>query len=190
VDYPGEAEAREKRCARIPEWTAAAAADEVDAQLALAWEYLRGDVVVSDIVTAWHWFDRAAASGREDALMHRAHFLQLRRVPQGIRELRTLAARNYWPAQYCLGRHYQTQCGRINQLRAAAWFHRSFKNGNPGGSLAKAGQMVRLAPFWLKALFAARSIAEFFRTFMRLYKQEENAHLLGQLQFRLKNTQK
>jgi TPR repeat protein len=87
MEFPGFAERR----ARIPELMAAAESDNVDAQVTLAWEYARGDVVDPDIAAAWNWFERAAASGQDDALVNRARFLQLRRVPEGVCELRKLA---------------------------------------------------------------------------------------------------
>ncbi|MGY4434524.1 TPR repeat protein [Bradyrhizobium sp. F1.13.1] len=58
--------------AKILEWTAAATSGDVDAQLALAWAYARGDAVDADFVTAWKWFDRAASSGQEKGVLHRA----------------------------------------------------------------------------------------------------------------------
>lgn len=47
------AENRAARRARIPEWMAAAASDDVAAQVRLAWEYARGDVIDQDVATAW-----------------------------------------------------------------------------------------------------------------------------------------
>jgi TPR repeat protein len=82
-------EDRANRRARIPECIAAASSGNIGAQLTLAWEHARGDVD-QNIITAWDWFNRAAASGQEEALAHRACFLQLRHVPEGIRELRNL----------------------------------------------------------------------------------------------------
>src|ERR1700733_6693082 len=101
-ELPGYAEDRAKRRDSIPEWTTAASSGNVEAQLALAWEYARGEVVASDITTAWHWFDRAAASGQEEALLQRARFLQLRGVPLGVRDLRELSAKSNWKAQFWL----------------------------------------------------------------------------------------
>jgi TPR repeat protein len=94
------ADDRAERLAKIPGWATAAASGDVGAQLTLAWEYARGDVVDYDIRTAWDWFERAAASGHEEARVHRARFLQLRGVPEGIRELRALAKTGNWKAQF------------------------------------------------------------------------------------------
>ena len=57
-------ENRVERRAQISKWMAAAAAGDVDAQLALGWEYARGDVLAPDMTTAHNRFDRAAGSGR------------------------------------------------------------------------------------------------------------------------------
>src|SRR6266702_6529400 len=95
-----------KRRGKILEWTAAATSGDVDAQLALAWAYARGDAVDPDFVTAWKWFDRAASSGQENGVLHRARFLQLRGVPEGVRELRKLAVKGSWNAQFWLATHY------------------------------------------------------------------------------------
>ena len=98
LELPHLAEDRAKRRAKMPEWIAAASSGSVDAQLALAWEYARGDAVDADFAAAGIWFDRAAASGDDEALVHRARFLQLRGVPEGVRELRKLAAKGNWKA--------------------------------------------------------------------------------------------
>ena len=145
-ELPGFAEDRAERRARLPEWMAAAAAGDVDAQLALAWEYARGEVVDLDIPTAWNWFERAASSGQEEALVNRARFLQLRRVPAGLSELRTLAISGNWKAQFWLARHYQSQAGRLNQLRAVVWFDRSFNSGNRAAKVAKLAQLKKSRP--------------------------------------------
>ena len=81
-------EDRANRRAKILEHMAAAASGSLAAQLALAWEYARGDVIGQNIAMAWVWFDYAAASGQEEALAQRARILQLRFVPEGVRELR------------------------------------------------------------------------------------------------------
>ncbi len=152
-ELPSFAEELANRRARIPEWIAAATSGDVDAQLILAWEYARGDAIDADIAAAGDWFERAAASGREEAQVHGARFLQLRGVPEGVRELRRLAARNNWKAEFWLARHYQSQAGRLNQLRAVVWYDRSFKNGNPAARLGKLGQLTRVASLPLKAVF-------------------------------------
>ena len=100
LELPHLAEDRAKRRAKMPEWIAAASSGRVDAQLALASEYARGDAVDADFAVAGIWFDRAAASGDDEALVHRARFLQLRGVPEGVRELRKLAAKGNWKAQF------------------------------------------------------------------------------------------
>jgi TPR repeat protein len=100
-ELPGYAEDRAKRRSQIPEWIAAAEAGSVDAQLALAWEYARGDVIQVDIANAWYWFERAAGSGQDVAVVNWARFLQLRGVPEGVRAL---------------------HADRLNQLRAVVWY--------------------------------------------------------------------
>jgi TPR repeat protein len=69
--------------------------------LALAWEYARGDVIQVDIANAWYWFERAAGSGQDVAVVNWARFLQLRGVPEGVRAL---------------------HADRLNQLRAVVWY--------------------------------------------------------------------
>jgi TPR repeat protein len=58
---------RAERITRLPALTAAAESDDVEAQVVLAWEYASGEIVYPDIATAWRWFERAAASGDENA---------------------------------------------------------------------------------------------------------------------------
>jgi TPR repeat protein len=157
-ELSGIAKDRARRRAKVPEWTAAASAGNVDAQLALAWEYCRGEVVDPDVAAAWRWFERAVASGQDEALVSRARFLQLRGVPEGVRQLRKLAARRNWKAQFCLAQHYQSRPGRINQLRSVVWYDRSFKNGNVIANLGKLAQLTRIARLPWKIAHAARAI--------------------------------
>jgi hypothetical protein len=186
LELPSRAEDRAKRRDKIPEWIAAASSGDVDAQLALAWEYARGDAVDPDLVMAWNWFDRAASSGQEDALLHRARFLQLRGVPEGVRELRKLAVKGNWKAQFWLASHHQSQSGRLSQLRAVVWYDRSFKNGNLGGNLAKLAQLTRIAHQPFKAVFAARAIFESISMFRQIFRQEQQIELYETLLYRLK----
>jgi TPR repeat protein len=179
-------ENRATRRARIPEWMAAAASDDVAAQVSLAWEYARGDVIDQDVATAWHWFERAAASGQEEALVNRARFLQLRRVPEGVRELRQLAAKGNWKAQFWLARYYQSRAGRFNQLKAVVWLDRSQKSGNAAAKLAKLAQLRRIAPLKSKAIFAAKGIVEMVAMIWRMARQEQEIDLYEPLQYRLK----
>ena len=180
------AEDRAKRRARIPQWLAAAESDNVDAQLTLAWEYARGEVVDLDIATAWHWFDRAAASNRDEALVNRARFLQLRRVPEGVRELRRLALRGNWKAQFWLAQHYQSRAGRLNQLRAVVWFDRSFKSGNRVANLAKLGQLRRIARLPSKVVFMCEGIIEVIATVWLMTRQQSELELYEPLLYHLK----
>ncbi len=180
------AENRAARRARIPEWMAAAASDDVAAQVRLAWEYARGDVIDQDVATAWRWFERAAASGEEEALVNRARFLQLRRVPEGIRELRQLAARGNWKAQFWLGHHYRRQNGRFNQLRAVVWFDRSLKSGNAAAKLAKLEQLRRVAPFKSKPIFAVKAIIEGAAMIWSMTRHEQQIDLYEPLLYGLK----
>ncbi|MCA1359757.1 sel1 repeat family protein [Bradyrhizobium sp. IC3069] len=176
-----------KRRSKIPEWIAAASSGDVDAQLALAWEYARGDAVAPDLVTAWNWFDRAASSGQENGVLHRARFLQLRGVPEGVRELRKLAVKGNWNAQFWLATHYQSRDGRLNQLRAAVWYDRSYKNGLLGGKLAKLAQLRRTAHQPYKTVFAVRLLIEAFSFFLQIFRQEQKIELHEVLLYRLKS---
>jgi hypothetical protein len=189
-ELPGYAEDRDERRAQFPEWMAAATAGDVDAQLAVAWEFARGDVVDLDIATAWNWFDRAANSGREEALVNRARFLQLRRVPAGLSELRTLAIGGNWKAQFWLARHYQSRVGRLNQLRAVVWFDRSLHSGNLAAKLAKLAQLARIAPLKSKFIFVAMEIIETVALIWRMTRNEQELRLYEPLMFHLKRRNK
>ncbi|HEY0802232.1 MAG TPA: hypothetical protein VGD54_15450 [Steroidobacteraceae bacterium] len=182
---PDFTEDRAKRRAMLPEWMAAASAGSVDAQLALAWEYSRGDVVDQDIAAAWHWFERAAASGEAEALVHHARFLQLRGVPEGMRQLRHLAARNNWKAQFWLAQHYQFRVGRIDQMRAVVWYDRSFANGNPFANIAKFAQLVRVARQPWKSVYAAKVILAVVGT-LKMIDTDTDADTYLPLLYRIK----
>jgi TPR repeat protein len=186
-ELPGYAEDRAKRRDSILEWTTAASSGNIEAQLALAWEYARGDVLVPDITTAWHWFDRAAASGQEEALLQRARFLQLRGVPQGVRDLRKLSANGNWKAQFWLATHYQAQTGRSNQLRAVVWFDRSLSNGNRAAKLAKLALLTRIAKQPAKIAFAVRTVIATISIIGYLIQREDQIDLYETLQYRLKH---
>jgi TPR repeat protein len=186
LELPHLAEDRAKRRAKMPEWIAAGSSGSVDAQLALAWEYARGDAVDADFAAAGIWFDRAAASGDDEALVHRARFLQLRGVPEGVRELRKLAAKGNWKAQFWFAGHHQKRVGRLSQLRAVVWYDRSFKNGNPGGKLAKLGQLTRISPLPSKALFAGRLMKEAISLVWQMVRQQRHIDIYEPLLFRLK----
>ena len=188
LELPGYAEDRAKRRALIPEWITAAASGNVDAQLKLAWEYARGDVVDADMTAARDWFERAAASGQEEALVSRARFLQLRGVPEGIRELRKFAYKGNWKAQFWLARYYESRSGRLNQLRAAAWYDRSLNNGGDhAAKLAKLWQLTRIAPLKSKAIFAGKGIVEAVAVIWRMSRHESQIELYEPLLYGLKN---
>jgi TPR repeat protein len=180
-------ENRAERRAQIQIWMAAAASDDVDAQLSLAWEYARGDVLDLDVATAWHWFERAAASGQEEALVNRARFLQLRGVPEGVRELRRLAAIGNWKAQFWLGQQYRSRRGRLNKLRAVVWFDRSVKSGNAPAEIAKLAELTRLAPLWSKPFFVAKGCIKMVATVWQLTRSEQQPEVYHSLLYRLKN---
>jgi TPR repeat protein len=180
------AQNRAARSAQIPQWMAAAASDDVAAQVSLAWEYARGDVIDVDVATAWHWFERAAASGQDEALVNRARFLQLRGVPEGVRELRRLAADGNWKAQFWLGQHYQWQSGRRNKLRAVVWFDRSVKSGNAPAEIARLAELTRLAPLWSKPIFALKELVTMAATIWRLTRSEQQPEVYATLLYRLK----
>jgi TPR repeat protein len=181
------AQNRVERRAQISEWMALAESGNVDAQLRVAWEYARGDVVPLDVATAWRWFERAAESGEDEALVNRARFLQLRRVPEGVRELRQLAARGNWKAQFWLGCHYGERTGRINQLRAVVWFDRSYKCGNAAAKIAKLAQLARIASPGSKVIFRAREIIEVVAMIWQMIRQQRQIDLYGPLLYHLKS---
>jgi TPR repeat protein len=188
LELPGFTEDRAKRRASIPERMAAASSGNIDAQLTLAWEYARGDVVDRDIVTAWNLFDRAAASGQEEALANRARFLQLRHVPEGVRELRKLAAKGNWKAQFWLARDYQARIGRLSQLRAAVWFGRSAKSGGDSAAkISKLAQLTKIAPLRSKAVFLSQAIVETIAMIWRLTWQSEQLEIYERLLYQLRS---
>jgi TPR repeat protein len=180
-------EDRANRRARIPECIAAASSGDIDAQLTLAWEYARGDVLEQNILTAWDWFDRAAASGQEEALAHRARFLQLRQVPEGVRELRKLAVAGHWKAQFWLARHYQSRDGRFSQLRAAVWLDRSSRSGGAAfARLARLGILIKLAPLHVKPVLLSKAIIEAIVMVWRMTCGHENIETYQSLVYQLK----
>lgn len=189
-ELPGYAEDRAKRRAQIAEWITAAEAGDVKAQVTLGWEYARGEVVGLDIATAWNWFERAAASGQDEAVAHRARFLQLRGVPEGARELRQLALRGNWKAQFWLARYYQSRVGRVSQLRAVVWYDRSAKRGNVAAKLAKLGQLARIAPPKSKVIFAAKGVAELVAIIWQMTWHAQQIELYEPLLYQLKRTNK
>ena len=178
-----------KRRARIPEWMAAASGGNVAAQVALGWEYARGDVVELDLTTALGWFDRAAASGDEEALVNRARFLQLRHVPDGNRQLRKFAASGNWKAQFFLAQTFQFQHGRRNQLKAIAWFKRSASNGNLLAGLMKYVQLTRVARWPAKISFIAGTVVSIGRLIFQLSRREVLLEKYEPLMFKLKSRQ-
>jgi TPR repeat protein len=186
LEQPHLAEDRAKRRAKMLEAIAAASSGSVDAQLSLAWEYARGDAVEADFAAAGNWFDRAAASGDDEALVHRARFLQLRGVPEGVRELRKLAAKGNWKAQFWFAEYHQIRISRLSQLRAVVWYDRSFKNGNPFARLAKLGQLTRISPLPSKVFFVGRTIIELISLFWRMLRHQRQIDVCEPLLFRLK----
>jgi TPR repeat protein len=151
---------------------------------------VRGDVVDLDITTAWNWFERAAASGQEEALVHRARFLQLRGVADGVRELRNLALRGNWKAQFWLARYYQSRVGRISQLRAVVWYDRSLNGGNRAAKLAKLSQLTRIAPLKSKVIFAGKGIIEMAAMIWRMTWQQQQIEIYEPLLYHLKRRDK
>jgi len=153
-------EDRATRRARVQNLMVAAADGNVDAQIALAWHYVQSDFIALDLAAAGTWFERAAASGSEEAIVHRARFLQLRRVPQGNRDLRRLAASGNPKAQFWLAQHYQSRAHRISRLKAVVWYDRSFRNGNRAARAAKFALLVQLAPLLSKPIYAAAALRD------------------------------
>lgn len=187
LEFPSFAKDRAERHSKIPRWMAAASSGDIDAQLALAWEYARGEVVDCDLVSAGNLFDRAAESGQEEACVNRARFLQLRRVPRGIRDLRKFAAQGNWKAQFWLARYYQGCAGRFRQLKAVVWYDRCAKSG--GGSaatLAKLGQLTRIAPWRSKLIFLSRGIVKLIAVLWRIMRHSEQIDVYEPLMYRLK----
>jgi TPR repeat protein len=181
----GYTEDRAKRRSRVHDLIVAAAGGNVEAQIALAWHYVRGEFVPRSLAKAGTWLERAAASGEEEALVQRARFLQLRHVPQGNRELRSFAACGNWKAQFWLAQHYETRPHRISRLKAVVWYDRSSGNGNLVARAAKFMLLTRLAPLLSKPMFAAAALREQALAFRRLTPSRRRAGRYDGLQYRL-----
>jgi TPR repeat protein len=186
LGLPGYTEDRAKRRAKVQHLMVTAAGGDVDAQLVLAWQYVQGEFVPVDLAIAGNWFERAAASGEEDAIAQRARFLQLRCVPQGQRDLRRLAARGNWKAQFWLAQHYESRRHRVSRLKAVVWYDRSFTNGNLVARAAKFVLLMRLAPLLSKPIFAAKALREMVRTVRRFGPSAQQLNRYEPLQYRLK----
>ena len=119
--------------------------------------------------------------------MQRARFLQLRGVPQGVRDLRKLSANGNWKAQFWLATYYQAQIGRLNQLRAVVWYDRSLSNGNRPAKLAKFAQLTRIAKQPAKIAFAVRTLIATISIVSYLIRREDQIDLYETLQYRLKH---
>jgi TPR repeat protein len=146
---------------------------------------VRGEFLPRNLAAAGTWLERAAASGDEEAAVQRARFLQLRRVPQGSRELRNLAARGNWKAQFWLAQHYEARAHRISRLKAVVWYDRSFRNGNLLARTAKFALLARLAPLTSKPMFAAAALREKAMTLHRLTPSLRRAGRYEALRYRL-----
>jgi hypothetical protein len=181
----GFTEDRAKRRSRVHDLMAAAAGGSVEAQIALAWHYVRGEFVPRSLVKANTWLERAAASGEEEAAVQRARFLQLRRVPQGSRELRGFAARGNWKAQFWLAQHYEARPHRISRLKAVVWYDRSSGNGNLVARAAKFMLLTRLAPMLSKPMFAAAALREKALALRRLTASRRRTGRYDALRYRL-----
>ena len=188
IEIPVSAKEREDRLAKIPKLQELSAAGDFRAQQELAWELAEGKVIDADFGEASRLFESAAASGDENALLDLARFLQLRRVPNGLRMIREFARKGNFRAQFWLGQHYQDRRGRMNQLRAAVWFKRSQQNGSIGGRFAFLGQQVRLASIYAKPWLVVKTITIFLRYASRngsdLEFESQLGHYLTQLKRR------
>ena len=187
-DVPVFAEERRERLASLPSLRAKAARGDVAAQIDLAWELAEGEITEADFVEASRLFELASATGDENARLNRARFLQLRRVPDGIRELRFFAAKGNYKAQFWLGRYYQGMPGRQNQRRAAIWYKRSHRGGSTGGEYAFLGQLMRLAPIYLRPFILAKGLGKFMKLILssnfNLFSEDELLALTRKLKRR------
>ena len=187
-NIPISAKERAERLAKIPLLKELATAGDVKAQIELAWELAEGKIINADFGEASRLFERAAASGDSYARLNAAHFLYLRRVPDGLRSIRVFAREGNVTAQFWLGGHYRSSARRINQLHAAAWFKRAAINGSIGASFAFSGQQIRIAPIYLKPILAIRAIVLFCNTVFNsaspIESEIQEAHLLTQLKRR------
>ena len=185
---PISAEERSDRLAQIPKLKELSADGDVAAQIKLAWELAEGEIIDADFGEADRLFRHAAASGDQIAKIDAARFLQLRRVPSGIRAIREFAIKGNTNAQFWLGGHYRSRAGRVNQLRAAAWFKRAEINGCIGARFAFSGQQIRLAPIYLSPILVIKVIVQLcstnFNSGSKIDFELEEAHLLTQLKRR------
>lgn len=184
LGLPGYFEDRATRRSRVRDLMVAADDGNVDAQIALAWHYVQSDFVPLDFGAAGSWFERAAASGEEEAIVHRARFLQLRRVPQGNRELRRLAVSGNAKAQFWLAQHYASRAHRVSRLKAVVWYDRSFRNGNRTARAAKFVLLMRLAPLLAKPIYVAAVLRDM--AFRCLASSGPRMDRYEALQYRLK----
>ena len=187
-DIPIFAKERADRLAKIPLLKELAAGGDVKAQIELAWELAEGKIIDADFGEASRLFERAAASGDSYARLNAARFLYLRRVPDGLRSLRLFARDGNFKAQAWLGWHYQSQPGRINQLRAAAWFMRAAINGSMGARFAFLGQQFRLAPIYLRPILVIKALVQLcyiiFNSDSQIDFEVQESHLLTRLKRR------
>jgi len=181
----GNTEDRATRRSRVQDLLVAAEGGNVEAQVALAWQYVRAEFLPHNLAAAGTWLERAAASGEEEAVVQRARFLQLRRVPQGNRELRDFAARGNWKAQFWLGQHYEARQHRISRLKAVVWYDRSAGNGNLLAKTAKFVLLARLAPLPSKPIFAVAALREMALVLGRLTPSRRRAGRYEALRYRL-----
>lgn len=186
IDVPISVEERKERFASIPRLERLAELGDVKSQINLAWEYAEGQIIDADFGKAGRLFEQAAASESEEALLFNARFLQLRRVPKGMREIREFAKSGNFKAQFWMARYYQGYAGRISQLRAAVWFKRSHKNGSIGAKAGLLGQCFRLAPFYKKPILIAQVLILLFRILASQDKlnEETSGHLFTKLKRR------
>lgn len=187
-DVPISAKERSDRLEQIPKLKELSANGDVAAQIKLAWELAEGKIIDADFGEADRLFRRAAASGDQTAKIDAARFLQLRRVPSGMRAIREFALKGDAKAQFWLAGHYQSRAGRINQLRAAAWFKRAAINGSIGARFSFLGQQIRLAPIYLRPILAIKAMALFCYTIFNSdsynHFEAEESHLLTRLKRR------
>jgi TPR repeat protein len=166
IELPISAKEREERQTKIPLLKDLANTGDTKSQLELAWEYAEGRIIETDFLEASRLFDQAALSGSEEAVLNRARFLQLRKVPEGLRTIRSFAAKGDPRAQFWLAIYYRSHPGKLSQLRSAVWYNRAHLNGSIAALLGLAGVRISIAPFYAKPLWAVRAIFTMLKVLM------------------------
>lgn len=178
IKLPVSAKEREERLAKIPLLKDLANTDDTKSLLELAWEYAEGEVIDADFLEASRLFDQAASLGSKEAILNRARFLHLRKVPEGLRTIRSFAVKGNAGAQFWLAIYHRSNPSRLSQLRSIIWYKRAHLNGNIGALIGMTGVHFSIAPFYAKPVWAAKSVFTMLKVLMTSSKKIEDLYPL------------